>query len=240
MQYLDYNGPEAPTDIKQYLARHGKNPAGKPLYRFVLAAKVLEKKGQEWHDWDDNIPIELRKQFSSFCDQFGRPLPSPFKPTRVVKEIREVQKYPHFDGLGWILERWMPAAYFGSDVAWNSAERCVPGTSIPMLGPYPYEGQYEHVGGPCIKPPSLGFLEDSIAWLERDPEKVANRVEDCVRIRVQQAVDKQLKAEEALAAESAYRIQEAIGSLATSTSLAAGRWRSRAAERQGITSHMGN
>ena len=71
---------------------------------------------------------------------------------RQVFEMREVPKY--LPENRWHLEKWLPAALYGSPRMWNLASQEIHhGRSLPALGPYPQFGEYEHaltLDEPCF------------------------------------------------------------------------------------------
>jgi hypothetical protein len=101
----------------------GNNPHGRPLYRFVWGPDRLEWVGGKYSDWDENTGSLIRE----------------------VVEQRQIPKYSHLGVEHFFVERWYPAEHFGSKENWESktVER-EDGISIPALGPYPAEGDYDY------------------------------------------------------------------------------------------------
>lgn len=251
MKHLDdYSGPEISTTRDFLIRIGGKSHAGYPNYRLVQSENVLEQKGGEWQDWDDNLAPEDRARFIRKIITFPQKqiilgkevevknqrtiLVPGNTPIRTVTEVRLVPKYSHLDTQGWILERLYPAEAFGLPEDWYA--HVVPGTDVPRLGPYPADGQYEMIAGVFLQEPSISFLEQYIAFQkartremqERDVRSILN---DKIYAHEQQEKKKRELAEQ--------RIRDLISPL-YGTSLEAGRWRNEVAIQAGIRSHMGN
>jgi hypothetical protein len=136
----------APADIADRISRAGGlNPYGRPNFRVVWGWSRLTWIGGKWTDRDPATGGILRE----------------------VVELRRVPKYLPHDR--WHLERWLPPALYGPPDEWyaNTVEHAG-GLSVPALGPYPREGEYEH----CLtlEGPRGEFLPLSAAaveWLVR-------------------------------------------------------------------------
>jgi len=136
----------APSDIAERITRAGGlNLYGRPNFRVVWGWSRLTWIGGKWTDRDPVTGAVLRE----------------------VVELRRVPKYLPHDR--WHLERWLPPALYGPPDAWyaNTVER-ENGISVPALGPFPHEGEYEH----CLtlEGPRGEFLPLSVAaveWLVR-------------------------------------------------------------------------
>jgi len=225
----------APRYIRDLLLRvGGKNPYGEPMYRVVLAESCTSTVGGLWHDWEDNLSLAERGGMVSTDEGMA---PSAHRPQRVVAEMRKVPRYP--DMSGWILQRWYPVHMYGVSQQWWEGQR-VPGSNVPLLGPYPERGVYEKVSGAGLhQPPALSRLEEAIhkieSGLENQKGTLATRIlertnqllESAEKIRLQQ---KQVMKERIREHNFPHR----------GSSLAAGRLRSRLAERAGLRSHVGN
>ena len=250
MKHLD-NYPSTPgTEPSPQLAgtltrRGGVNPMGFPIYRLVQSELVVEKIGGAWHEWDDNLNIADRGGIES--GEGGRAQKSHFSPDRVVLEVRDVPKYAHLDDQGWILERWYPASFYGSPQAWESHKVKIADvnghmtieSSVPQLGPFPAHGQYEMLTGPFTREPSISFLEDFISAWEQRRDSFPEDIEKFIRMRVEAATRKEEERAEGAFQKNYLRIKDSAKPL-TSTTLEAGRWRSRMFEKSGHTSHIGN
>jgi len=135
----------APADVAARVTRAGGvNLYGRPNFRVVWGWSRLTWIGGKWTDRDANGNI-----------------------VREAVELRRVPKYLPHDR--WHLERWLPPALYGPPEHWYA--RTVEhdnGISVPALGPYPREGEYEHCltlegpGGEFL-PLSAGAIE----WLIR-------------------------------------------------------------------------
>lgn len=251
MRHLDgYTGHEV-SSIAEFLIRiGGRSHFGFPNYRLVQSESVLEQKGGEWRDWDENLEVHerakfVRKQFTVRektvvlgkeveVDVQKSILVPGNSPLRVVTEVRTVQKYSHFEMQGWILEKWYAPEVFGSPEDWY--RHIVPGTEVPRLGPFPDRGQYEMIAGIFPEPPSLSFLEQMIAFQAKRAREMQERD---VRSILSDKIYAHEREEEKRAQEAEAKIRDLISPL-LGTSLESGRWRNEIAERAGIRSHMGN
>lgn len=112
---------DAPAFLQIRLGRAGGlNRFGEPNFRVVWGWSRLTWIGGRWTDTDAHGSV-----------------------TREIVELREVPKYLPLDR--WHIERWMPPETYGSPQQWyaQTVERD-DGISIPVLGPYPQRGEYEH------------------------------------------------------------------------------------------------
>jgi hypothetical protein len=161
------------------------------------------------------------------------------KEYRMVKEIRQVPKYSEYlDQPGWILERWVAPAYFGSVVEWES--RTVPGTSIPKLGPFPVNGDYIYIDGPYTEPPTELYLARVIElWEALRDEMLALPLETYIRKRVFESEERERQREEKWNREARAANMQCLEPY-FSVSLEAGKARDLAAEHAGINSHYGS
>lgn len=98
----------------------GLNTYGEPNYRAVWGQSRLDWIGGKWEDFDDNGIL--------------------------VREAIEVRRVPKYACDRWIIERWMPAEFYGGPALWElQTFEQVDGEIIPALGPYPSRGDYELV-----------------------------------------------------------------------------------------------
>ena len=136
----------APADVAARITRAGGvNLYGRANFRVVWGWARLTWIGGKWTDRDPATGAIVRE----------------------VCELRRVPKYMPHDR--WHLERWLPADLYGPPALWYAQtvehER---GSSIPALGPFPREGEYEH----CVtlEGPGGQFLPldvSSVEWLIR-------------------------------------------------------------------------
>jgi hypothetical protein len=113
---------EAPPSVAHRLAiAGGLNRFGQPNYRAVWGWSRLGWVGGRWEDRDPANGAVLRESV----------------------ELRRVPKYTPYDR--WHIERWLPPEAYGSPRDWyaQTIER-EDGISVPALGPYPADGEYEH------------------------------------------------------------------------------------------------
>jgi hypothetical protein len=236
-----YNGPE-PHGVNEHLRRrHGDGFMGFPLYRLVHTAFLFRLSGGEWVDWDENLPIDKRGNL--VADETGT---APAPNTRCERhklEIRRVCKYPEFaSSPGWMLERWMAPAYFGTPSEWNS--RVVPGTTLSQLGPYPYQGQYISTTGygflPYPQAPTGPFLDRIIEqWNLMRDETLAMSAGAYIRKRDFEAIEEDREREERWNRDQ-HEAHMVVMNSFLSTFLEGGRARQQAAERCGVSSNYGN
>lgn len=227
----------APKDLQKHLLRRGgTNVFGESIYRLVWAAAHLHKRGGRWHEWDPNIPVNERNGVHWKFDTRGVLTPFMHKPLRIIEEVRETRKYA-FEG--WVIERWMPASYYGSQEAWEN--RVLHGTTIPLLGPYPAEGEYELVAGgeDDKRLPTTGQMDNALAECERLRNRWTGSVAQAIKNRVQEAEYEYQKS--VARQDEALRLQLLEGrKILMSTSLEGGRIRNELAARAGIREHVGN
>jgi hypothetical protein len=236
-----YSGPEN-AETNEYLrTRHGECFIGYPLYRLIHSSFVWQFSAGKWFDWDPNLPVESRGTLVT--DETGEGITTNTVTERQVTEMRRRLKYAEFaDFPGWVLERWMPPAYFGTPQWWNS--QLVPGTSLPKLGPYPYRGGYVSVMGEGFRPypeaPTGPFLDRLIEmWNVMQAETLSMSPETYVLKRDREIRDEQDELDAAWRRESSDANMTAMQPF-FATYLEAGRARALAAEHAGLTSHYGN
>ena len=112
---------ETPETVAQRLVRAGGiNRLGEANYRAVWGWNRLAWIGGKFEDRDEQGAL-LRERV----------------------ELRHEPKYPAVNR--WHIERWLPPEAYGSPRQWyaQTIER-ENGISIPVLGPYPSRGEYEH------------------------------------------------------------------------------------------------
>lgn len=230
--------PRCPKTIADFLVRvGGKTPTGEAMYRCVHSSTVYRKQGGMWKEWDDSLTLQERGGMVQSPSGFL--VPSHCKPNSVEVCIKEIRKYEQ-EGMenAWILERWVPASYFGSEKQWYAQH--VPGyPSVPLLGPYPSDGDYRLVAGPIPTIPELSRLKEAIERTEQAKEELRGDVEAIVKeemYEAQRAYDAQ---EEKNIAEREARYKDILSPW-TSTSLGAGRIRQAWADAAGVRGHAGN
>lgn len=231
-----YSGPEAQM-TNDYLRKVGGDCyMGFPIYRVVYTKKLTVLSGGEWCDWDDSIPADERG--SLVMGLYGSVVPDT-KELRRVTEMRRVEKYPEFfHSPGWVMERWMNPLYFGTPESWHNNK--VPGTDIPVLGPYPHQGGYILIGGPYPEAPTGPFLERLVEqWEAMRDEVLAYTTENWVRKRTFDANERHEQREEKWNRDAS-KANMAVLAPFFSTQLEAGLARQKAVEGAGITSHYGN
>ena len=173
------------------------------------------------------------------ADATGKALTADTHAERTVTEMRRCSKYPLLhETPGWILERWMAPAYFGSPTEWES--RKVAGTSLPSLGPYPSQGEYIQIAGPYAEAPTGPFLDRLVEYWELMREDVLALAADAyVRKRWYEAEERDKETSVRWNREASQANMTALQSF-TSTFLEGGRARQLAAEHAGLQSNYGN
>lgn len=223
-----------PADMAEFLTRvGGYNPNDEPMYRMNWAENIYDTQGGIWQEWAQGTPINERG--GTEMDDEGHITPCTTKPLRIVTELREVLRYPNM--VGWILERWEPANYFGTRLQWEGGK--VPFTQIPFLGPYPEDGRYVLVAGPSLELPSTLELNGAIEETEFKKDEHRGACGRLVRERVNEAEWQY----EQNSIKFRQHVEEVIKDQLSPwkrASLAAGRWRNEMAARAGVREHAGN
>ena len=233
----NYSGPEN-FETNLYLrTRHGDGYLGFQTYRLVHSAYVLTRSAGEWCDWDQNLKPEYRGRI--VAGETGKELVAESKADRHVVEMRECIEYPELnDTPGWILQRWMAPAYWGSPTEWNS--RTAPGTKLPALGPYPARGKYMLIAGPYDQMPSGPFLDRIVEqWEMMRDDVLALSTASYVRKRTFEAEEREKMRSEKWNRDASAANLTAMQPM-LSTFLEGGRARQLAAEHAGINSNYGN
>ncbi|HUJ93416.1 MAG TPA: hypothetical protein VLW46_00475 [Candidatus Bathyarchaeia archaeon] len=146
---------DTPETVAIRLARAGGlNRLGEPNYRAIWGWNRLAWIGGKFEDRDPVTGSLLRE----------------------VVELRQEPKYPAVNR--WHIERWVPPEAYGSPRLWyaQTIER-ENGVSIPALGPYPSQGEYEHcftLEGPRgeflqLTPTVAEHVARAIEWSRRHP-----------------------------------------------------------------------
>jgi hypothetical protein len=230
------------SETNEYLrARHGDGYMGFQNYRIVFSAHVTELSAGDWADWDDNLQVEYRGRI--VAGETGQELTTDTFAERHVIEMRRIPKYCEFlETPGFILEKWMGPAFFGSPAEWNS--KVVNGTNLPMLGPYPHRGAYVSCLPPGVTPypqaPTGPFLDRIIEqWEILRNEMLAQSVGAYVRKRTYDAENRDKLRSEKWNREAEQANMTALRPF-FSTYLEGGKARQLAAEHAGLSSNYGN
>lgn len=241
--------PRAPQILQDYLGRvGGQNIYGENNFRLVHTSNRYTINGGAFKIWAKGLTVQERG--GMVTTESGLLLPSSSKPIRVERGMKPILKYA-FDGVhGWLVERWMPASYYGSPENWNRQylkdkdsegrlTREYP--DILLLGPYPVHGGFENVSTePAGEIPSMAKLQETVQFQNFVREEILSmEVGELTRQRVNEA-EYQYEQERIKYANDVEDMVHDILSPWTSTSLAAGRWRSQMAERAGVREHAGN
>ncbi len=222
-----------PQEIADYLLMIGgpaQNPDKEPMWRLVLASSIVWKVAGG-KIWDENltvaecggINIDAGEQHS-------------YKPLRDESGgLVEQRRYPHLEG--WVLQKWFPPSKY-SQAEWFAPENLIPFTSIPKLGPYPQFGDYEIMAGPVPRVPTMSELRTYIAsyWqgMESRCESVNQRI-----LEAHNAAVYQKDQDEQRTRNLVEEYGRDVCSYLKSSSLAAGRLRTKRAEKLFIREHVG-
>lgn len=227
--------PMAPKAYVEFLLRvGGKTPLGEPMYRLVHTSTRFARQAGHWKEWAPELSIAERG--GMVANDHGYMVASDKQPDRVVTEIREVLLYPHMKDR-WVLERWMPAHMYGSREAWERVT--LKGTELPILGPYPENGDYQFTAGPAEELPSFEYIQQAISECENLREQHRGTVEEEVLQRVADAEHEAELAAVTFQREVAEAVRDQLQPW-TQTTAEAGRWRQSLAERAGVREHAGN
>lgn len=227
--------PIAPKSTRDFLLRvGGKNVLGEPMYRAVHSTTRYMKQGGLWKKWARGATIQERGGMV-LDETSGLMLPSHLRPESTVLEVKEVLKYAHLEG--WVLERWCPAYMYGSQENWN--RYVVPLTEVPLLGPYPADGDYEFASGPSKAIPEISRLRDVVSDVENNRANHWETVESEVRQRVNDAQFAYEEQQRKLKEEDQAFFRDQLSPW-NHMSLSAGRWREDLARRAGVKEHAGN
>lgn len=214
-----------PSEIADYLLTiGGRTPFDEPMWRLVVADSVVWKVAGG-KVWDDNLSIS---------DRGG--LANSHTPIRDESDrLVDRRRYPHLEG--WILQRWFPPSSY-SKSQWFAPENCLP-DGTPKLGPFPQFGDYEMIAGPVQRIPSRSELHTFISSYYRGLESRSGSTESRIREAVNAAEYERRRDEQRVRALTEDYMRDKCSYL-FSSSLAAGRIRTKNAEKLGIREHVGN
>lgn len=233
-----HGDPRCPEHIAEFVRKvGGKNVFGEPMYRVVHTSNLYKKQGGNWKIWDESLSIQERGGMVQ--NAAGLYVPSEYKPERIEVCVKEILKYEQ-DGFEnkWILERWVPASYFGSPEAWYAKH--VPGyPNVPYLGPYPVNGDYRYVAGRDDELPELSKLKTAIEHVEHNLDTLSGDIEQMMADEMYEAQRAYEASNEKKRLEDEAFFRDSLSPFAH-VSLAAGRWRNELAERAGIKEHCGS
>ena len=228
-------GPQPHRAAVKYLAaKGGSNIYAEPNYRLVWAPSRVRLHGGRFQDWAEGTSLADRG--GMLRTGAGVLVPSGARPLRVVEELRETRAY-QFEA-GWVLERWVPNLMYGPPERWQAI--VLPGTQIPLLGPYPEHGDYEMCHyEPSLEHPSISELQRAIDRCERGRDNHREQTEQVLLERANQYAweyeQQMAKEQEAL---RLYLLDDMKDLLLTTAGM--GRHRTELAERAGVREHVGN
>lgn len=223
----ELRGERAPEHLQDFISRiGGKNPHGIPMYRVVRAESVHHKAHGEFYDWPEEATIQERGGLE--LNEDGKWGQISTKPLRVVTETRWVQTYP--DKEGWLLERWYPAHMFGTREAWEKHS---------LLGPYPENGRYVDCSNPIPHLFTLQQVENVIQAIEYKIQNKRGSMENRILKRSQAILDA-MEADKQKKKQAKLDQMKDASSPLWGSSLAAGRLRTKLAERIGLREHVGS
>lgn len=151
---------DTPADVTDKLLRWGgKNPYGQPNWRIILLQNHLVQRAGVWTEHDEGTDMVQFEEHEKHVGYSTREI----APDAVRVGMFWVPLYPV---KGWGLERWFPAASYGSKVQWESA--LSQDDKTPMMGPFPEHGEYfmPSGGGPWPEIPNLESVRESISIWE--------------------------------------------------------------------------
>jgi hypothetical protein len=194
--------PFVPRSLKSHLLRTGGvNPFGEPLFRVVRADFRTIRCAGEWAIWAENLSTDERGSLGISAAMKmatkGRPVPEIMEflgaTMKVTPEhvIRGFVDRPKYGLTGWIVEKWQPAATWGSPVEWNMYHW----EGKSALGPHPRWGDYEIVAGPSPYLPSISGVKQAIQQnfrdIDRRPMSAAIRLQQMIDAEANIAAEKQ-------------------------------------------------
>ena len=202
----------------------GRTPFNEPMWRLVVADSVVWKVAGG-KVWDENLSVS---------DRGG--LISSNTPIRDDSDrLVDRRRYPHLEG--WILQRWFPPLSY-SKSQWFAPENCLP-DGTPKLGPFPQFGDYEMLAGPVQRIPSRSELHSFISSYYHGLESRSGSIEGRIRDAVNAAEYERRRNEQRVRALTEEYMRDKCSYL-FSSSLEAGRIRTKNAEKLGIREHLGN
>lgn len=219
-----------PIGITAELKRFGgKNPYGAPRWRLILAEKHTVTRGGIWRNFR---PGEQQFDFNSA----GGYRYQGIRPESADTGILEVPLYPV---KGWVLEKWFPAIDFGTRKEWESQKDAE--TGLPLMGPYPSEGDWWMLAGPWQKQPNPSYLKDLIRIHERFMDSVppdGARTEAALNRYIREQEEMENRQFEQYLSERNYAMKHIVQPVLRSTSLSASRYRQQVAQRRGLKEHI--
>lgn len=251
----------------------GVNKYGDNNYLLAIASEVRFLQGGEFWDYPDHVRglDQGRMEFSEetvkvpvttklpdgsetgILTEVPREMAVTGHPTRIVKEMRWVKRWPNVDG--WVILHWEPEAG-GSTRSWWEQWK-VKGTELPVMGPWPEKGMYwmfaegidlaskKITHASFSKIPAFDWMERAIQQFEFNrgaADKIANRDFRMLSM-LSEARDRQVAEEQAYRKYVRQKLADAMKPY-LGTSLKAGAMREQLAQRireRGISmGHVGN
>jgi hypothetical protein len=226
-----------PKAVQDFLLKlGGKNPFGEPMLRMVYAHSRFVQYGGAQTIWREGST--LRDRGGLIADPDEGVIAGSDRPIGCHVGIHWRRKYP--DQEGWLIEKWFPAHLYGSEQAWHRLT--APGTSLPILGPYPVNGDYEAITDSCTYMPTFGEIRTAITNYQFECDQLAQKSDNPEQRALEYSNElewQQRRQEE----QYGTFVQEFLKDFASplwGSSLAAGRLRTIYAERAGIREHAGN
>lgn len=147
-------------DVYRFLRRiGGTNPYGENNYLAVVASEVRFLAGAAYHEYAQGVkgldagrlefdeelvtvPVSVKQEGTSHKTTIHVTAPKGMHvtnpPFRIVKEMRWVRRWPQLKG--WAILHWEAGAGGCTRSWWEQWK--VPGTNLPILGPWPERGLY--------------------------------------------------------------------------------------------------
>lgn len=220
---------DAPESYRKTLLRiGGKNPHGKPMWRVCIAEHCTRKTSGLLH----HLPTGELSVFE--IDGKGKVHGKTSLGDRVESGVFELPRYPVE---GWIIERWFPAAIWGTPETWN-AEKGESGERI-MAEEFPREGDYWMTNGPFEQIPDIGDLENAVQQWEHEFRNRPTNVEGLFERSIKAARERREKRRQRLIKELEYLRQHELVPVLKSSSLEAQSVRNDLQKMVGDRSHLG-
>lgn len=225
---------DTPSEVTEKLLRWGgKNVYGETNWRVILAENHLVQRAGMWTEFAEDTEQTHYEPSKAGLHYQTRQI----APDRIQIGMFWV---PLYQVTGWILERWFPAATYGSKTEWESA--LSQDGVTPMMGPYPERGGYFMLsgGGSWERIPLLESLRSSIAHWENSAHLHghydAEAVGRAVRIDELETAEREEAQYNAFLAEVTYQRQTHLGFIKGNPALSG--FRNRLAAEKGLASHV--
>lgn len=206
MQVTYENRPEKDTPPRvraMLLSYGGRTPDGRPLWRLVKSG---------------NRRVRIAGVMTTMPPGV---VPEDAAPLRTEEGVFWVRRY---GDAGWMLERWFPAATWGTEADWE-AQRSGPDHRTRMRAAWPRNGDYFLMGGPWPAMPAAEALKEAIRAQIREEQTRPVDWGNYMRAELQQEMLEQERMAEEYEEQIVTVGRQAVGPLLGSVSQAAQRFR---------------